>query len=159
MNRVNLIFGHKLYIFNVQKNTEIERDWVYCKHDIVHFMDVARIAYILNLEREFGLCKELIYAAAILHDITKWRQITNDEPHNETALEPAEIILTDCNFAPAEIKLILNAILHHRKGTGADPLAQIIFEADKLSRACCCCTFDKATCNWDLKQKSQQIKY
>lgn len=159
MQRINLILAHDLYVQNIQKNSETEKDWAYCRHDIVHFMDVARIAYILNLERGLGLCKELIYAAAVLHDITKWRQIANNEPHNETALEPAETILTDCGFTPAEIKLILDAILHHRKGTSSDHLAQIIFEADKLSRTCYYCTFDKATCNWDLKQKSQQLRY
>ena len=36
-----------------------------------HFLDVARLAWIAGLEQGLGLDKEIVYAAALLHDIGK----------------------------------------------------------------------------------------
>ncbi|MCL2840973.1 MAG: HD domain-containing protein [Defluviitaleaceae bacterium] len=160
MKRVNLILNHPLYAFNLESNITMEKGWRYCKHDIIHLMDVARIAYILNLENGYGFPKEQVYAAALLHDITKWKQISEGIPHHESAIEPATKILKDCGFSSREIKTITTAILNHRKGPKdkKDKFSQIIFKADKLSRTCYFCNYEEKTCNWDKKKKSTKLE-
>ena len=157
---MNTILNHPVYKYHAQKNISAEEDWPYCKHDIIHLMDVARIAYILNLENNFGFAKELIYAAALLHDITKWKQIIENIPHNESAIEPTAEILRDCDFDNNEISLINRAILNHRDGPkDNDNFSYIIYKADKLSRPCFFCNYDKDTCDWDKSKKNLFLSY
>ena len=78
MERVWCIFTHPFYIQNLKKNKECETERIFCKHDMAHFLDVARLAYILNLERNCRVEKEMIYATALLHDVGKWRQYEVD---------------------------------------------------------------------------------
>ena len=160
MKRVNEILKHPLYTQNMELNTTTEATWPYCKHDIIHLMDVARIAYIINLEKGYGFSKEIIYAAALLHDITKWKQIVHGTPHNESAIEPATEILRDCGFSDDEISQINTAILNHRKGPNnkKDKFSQIIYKADKLSRACYFCNYEEKTCDWDKKKRNSLLE-
>jgi len=139
------------------QNTMSERDRQFCKHDLSHALDVARIAYIINLEDGLDLPKEWIYAAALLHDLTKWQQHTEGIPHNESAMEPALQILLDCGFFDAEIAAILNAVFAHRRpSTDGTPFSHLLYRADKLSRACYACTAS-ADCNWDEDKQNQTI--
>ena len=39
---------------------EKEKSRIFCKHDLQHSLDVARIAYILNLEADLKIEKEII---------------------------------------------------------------------------------------------------
>ena len=139
MNRVNAILRHPIFIENLAKNVESEVERIFCKHGITHLLDVARIAQIANLEQQLELDKEHIYAAALLHDITKWLQQQQDIPHHQSAIQPADKILADCDFDQRERELICGAIFHHRKGTSDQPLAKLIFMADKSSRTCFTC--------------------
>ena len=66
LERVNAICRHPLWRDSVRQIAHLERDRQFCRHDLVHFLDVARLAYIENLERGLGVDKELIYAAALL---------------------------------------------------------------------------------------------
>ena len=68
MERINKISEHPLWKLNMTQLKEAERDRIFCKHGIEHLLDVARIAYIENLEQNCGVSKEGIYAAALLHD-------------------------------------------------------------------------------------------
>lgn len=145
----------------MQKNAQSEVGRVHCKHNIAHALDVARIAYIISLEDRMGLLKEHIYAAALLHDITKWQQHASGIAHNESAVEPAGQILKDCAFEDADIAMICRAIHNHREGPAdaqSDPFSFLIFRADKLSRACYCCE-GKDTCSWDDPRKNLAISY
>ena len=47
--RINSILTHPSYIEYVSQNAEKEQDRVFCHHDMGHFLDVARLAEILNL--------------------------------------------------------------------------------------------------------------
>lgn len=71
MPRLNAVWNHPLYQKYYRENEKIEHDREFCCHQITHLLDVARIAYIKNLEAGLGIDKELIYTAAILHDIEK----------------------------------------------------------------------------------------
>ena len=52
MERVNRILEHDGYQECLRKNETAEKDRRFCRHDMAHFLDVARIAWILNLQEE-----------------------------------------------------------------------------------------------------------
>ena len=156
MERVWRIFTHPFYIQNLKKNMECEKERIFCKHDVAHFLDVARLAYILKLERGFQVEKELIYVAALLHDIGKWQQYEHKIPHEVASAEIAKDILKVCGFNEQERTCVITAIRGHRKGTEAGELAEILYDADKLSRPCFACEAEKE-CNWSDEKKNKQI--
>ncbi|MCD7819773.1 MAG: HD domain-containing protein [Lachnospiraceae bacterium] len=105
---------------------------VFCNHTLSHFLDVARIAYILALQEHTlsdeihtadpdpasGLAnilsRELIYATAFLHDIGRWEQISQGTPHEKASARLAGEIMPDCEFTPDEVRTVQYAILAHR---------------------------------------------
>lgn len=121
MKRVQKIWEHPLYQEHYQKLQEKEADRIYCRHGIDHFLDVARIAYIHNLEDSDGYRKELIYATALLHDIGRYEQYEYGISHEKSGERIAKEILEDLRdtsgnllFQEEEIQQILGAIAHHR---------------------------------------------
>ena len=137
----------------------LEQDRVFCRHDRAHLLDVARLAYMENLERGLGVDKELIYAAALLHDIGRHLQYTKNIPHDEAGAQLAEIIMAACGFSPAEREEVAQAILQHRGGgaRSRDGLAALRYRADKASRACLICAAEPK-CNWSREKKNMTIR-
>lgn len=159
MERVQRIYVHPLYQECLKKNKKAEKTRVFCKHNMEHFMDVARISCLLSIERGYQIAKEEIYAAALLHDIGKWEQYENGTPHEKASAKYAEIILGQAGFTKDESERVVGAILKHRKkseGEEEDFLAEILYDADKLSRACYACEA-KEQCNWSEEKKNQKI--
>ena len=72
MERVNRILRHPRYADCLKQVRDCETGRIFCRHQMEHFLDVARIAYILNLEEGRGLAKDMIYAAALLHDCGRY---------------------------------------------------------------------------------------
>ncbi|RBP67346.1 putative nucleotidyltransferase with HDIG domain [Alkalibaculum bacchi] len=145
MNRVDKILQNKKYKEHLERIENLEMMRVYCKHHMTHFMDVARIAYILNLEEESGIDKEMIYATALLHDIGRWKEYESGIDHALASQELSVEILQDCGFHKEEIKEIGDAIAHHRiKDNHPTVLSQYLYRADKLSRSCYSCKSIKA---------------
>ena len=64
--RINRILTHPSYIEYVSQNAEKEQDRVFCHHDMGHFLDVARLAEILNLTEAYGQDAELMACKNIL---------------------------------------------------------------------------------------------
>ena len=60
--------------------TKKELNRKFCCHNIEHSLDVARIGYIMILEQNLNIDKELFYAAALLHDAGRY----SGTPHNES---------------------------------------------------------------------------
>lgn len=160
MKRVNLIYKHPLYIECMAKNRVAEEGRIFCGHDLQHFLDVARLAYIFSFERGYRISKEKIYAAALLHDIGKWMQYTEKIPHEQASARIAEKILEETGFDENEKTEILTAILSHRehskdKRNGIE-LAEVLYDADKISRNCFVCASEKE-CDWADEKKNLQI--
>lgn len=158
-DKINAILQNENYKIYLAKNEEKEQTREFCHHDLQHFLDVARIAHIINLEKSLNINKDIIYATALLHDIGRWMQYENGIPHDEASAGIASDILSACGFNENEIKEILAAILMHRKiSTDEKSLSYLIYRSDKLSRACLHC---KATleCNWSEEKKNHNIKY
>ena len=160
MERINRILKNKKYQDYLQKNKAAEEGRIFCCHNMEHFLDVARIAYILNLEETLDISKEQIYATALLHDIGRHVQYAEGTPHEKASAELAPEILEECGFKQEEQRVILRAICKHRdrKVANETSLAGIIYRADKLSRACFGCEAE-ALCDWKAEKKNLQVKY
>lgn len=137
----------------------LEKERIFCGHGLSHLLDVGRIAYIYCLEEGIGLSKELVYAAALLHDIGRGREYTEGTPHEKAGAELAEIILKDTGFSGEEQNLILSAILSHRRNSTEERniLGEILYMADKKSRCCFMCSAEKE-CNWKEERKNKTIE-
>lgn len=93
----------------------LEADRRFCRHGMQHLIDTARLAYLFALESSADLPKDVIYAAALLHDIGRAEQYRNGTPHDVAGCAAAEPILAECGFAEEERDMILTAIGSHRK--------------------------------------------
>jgi uncharacterized protein len=159
MERVNKILNHKKYKECIKRNSECEIDRKFCHHDMIHFLDVCRIMYIVSLEKNSGFNKEIIYACGILHDIGRWKQYQDGTPHDIASVQLAKEILEDCSFNGEEMEQILNAIKNHRnKNNEDDSLGELLYKSDKLSRKCFDCSAEDE-CNWDNEKKNLKLKY
>lgn len=160
MERVNRILQHPLYRQCLQEISELEKGRRFCGHDMAHFLDVARIAYLLSLKEQAALCKETVYAAALLHDIGRHLQYREGTPHEQASAQLARQILKDCGFSGQESEEIAEAILRHRdaEAGGEKTLAGYLWRGDKLSRSCFCCAAEKE-CSWAPWKKNKKLTY
>jgi len=157
MDKIQKILRHPDFLTYVKANKKREKKRKFCKHNIAHFLNVARIGYLLVLEGGLPVSKEAIYAAALLHDIGRWRQYDDGTPHEYASAELAEPVLYDAGFSGDDITEIIDAILKHRseKHSGGNGLRGVLFKADKLSRSCMFC---KAESECDWAHKNAEIK-
>ncbi len=159
MERVNQIIKNDAFIRELKKLARLEQDRIYCRHDIDHLLSVARVAYIMALEEEVPVKKDMIYAAALLHDIGRARQYETGIPHDKAGAGLAEEILLECGFDDGERTEILTAVGHHRSREEAEEtaLGRLIYHADKKSRACFACKVQDS-CSWPMEKKNYDIK-
>lgn len=158
MERPNCILQHPKYRACLEQVEQYEQDRIFCRHQTEHFLDVARIAWILNLEEEKHLAKDIVYAAALLHDIGRYIQYMDGTPHEQASADLAPEILADCGYLEEERAQILGAIAAHRNREEArrEPLKDILYRADKASRACFACKAE-AMCNWKEEKKNKEL--
>lgn len=158
MRRVNQILELDSYQEYLKRNEAAEAERKFCHHDMSHFLDVARIASILNHEEAYGISQELIYAAALLHDIGRWQQYEDGTPHEKASAILAPDMLDKCGFNGEEVDVIVAAISQHRNSEIKEDkdLCGLLYRADKLSRACFACKAEK-DCNWKGEKKNRQL--
>ena len=162
MERIHKIQKHPVFADQCRLLWDAEQERIFCRHTMEHFLDVARLMYIYNLEDGAGLDKELIYAAALLHDIGRYEQISQGTPHHIAGARMAKLIMKDCDFGNEEIRTVQEAIENHRtadrqNGMG-NLLAVYLYRADKQSRNCFSCpAFTE--CNWPMEKKNMVILY
>ncbi len=97
MTVTNRIAANELFLQCVEKNSKYEENRQFCKHGWEHLMDVARIAYIINLERGYGLERDLVYAAGLLHDCGRYVELEQETPHEKAGARLAKRILRECD--------------------------------------------------------------
>lgn len=131
---------------------ESERDRKFCKHNLEHSLDVARIAYITILENGLEITKELVYAAALLHDAGRYSGI----PHNESGAKLAGELMPECGFTKEETELVADAILGHRNAEHSTEFSKILYDADKKSRLCFICKAQN-DCYWEQSKRNYTI--
>lgn len=163
MERVEAIRTHELYRTYYSDLQQCEAGRIFCRHDMSHFLDVARIAYILDLEQRMGISREVIYAAALLHDIGRALEYRQGIPHAEAGVAIAAKILTTLpaaiQFTQIERKDILAAIETHRgqdEKEKSTVLSGLIQQADHLSRQCYLCHVRDA-CKWNTEKMNVKI--
>lgn len=160
MKRIDRIISNEEFQRNLKEIGRLEENRIFCKHQLEHLLDVARVAMIINLEENDGVPKELIYATALLHDIGRNEQYLKGVPHEEASARIALAILQDSGFTEEEITEIVGAISNHRL---AEPvkeksLSGLIYRADKVSRPCFLCDAVQE-CNWKEEKKNQSVIY
>lgn len=157
-NLSGAIRRHPLFQEYYRRLEQAEQNRKFCRHQMEHLLDVARIAYIRNLESGLGLSKEMIYAAALLHDIGKVRQYEEGVPHEIASAEIAEIILKDVLPGKTEEqKEILRAVRGHRRyREDMTSLEKLLYLSDKKSRQCFVCPAEQE-CHWSIEKKNMEI--
>ena len=183
MERINRLLHHPDFSENLKRLDILEMNRIYCRHGLPHLLDVARIACLLQYKKKetfesaILFSDEIIYAAALLHDLGRVFEYEQALPHETAGLELAEIILNDCSFTKSEQSLILDAIQFHRKNPDSDSplnhsnllsnnieikkilsLRSLLYNADKLSRNCFACNAFSG-CYWAESEKNQGIVY
>lgn len=138
----------------------LEENRSFCRHDLSHFLDVARIARILLLERALSYDPDDLYVAALLHDLGRIAQMRDGTPHREAGIPMAEKFLEAINFPAERRGLILAAVSGHGNENPApdDAFVALFREADRLSRPCCVCPA-AADCYWPDTKKNHTLTY
>ena len=162
MDRVNAIWNHPLYQKYYRRLESLEESRTFCRHQMPHLLDVARIARIRSLEDGMELDADVIYAAAILHDIGKSLQYEEKIPHETAGVRIAGEILDSLDgeaaFTEEEKRMILTAIRGHRRlRQDPEPLERLLYESDKASRMCLVCPAERM-CDWSEEKKNMEIK-
>ena len=155
------ILKNRSYISLINNIESKERNRFFCRHGMEHLIAVARIAYIISLEEQNSIAKDIIYAASLLHDIGRAEEYETGRSHNEAGAEKAEAILRECDYSDDEIKEITEAIRTHGHDgypEKAAPLERLLCMADKLSRTCFNCPAHEE-CNWADDKKNETLFY
>ena len=90
MKNTDIVLNHKLFNKKINKIEDDEKTRVFCKHDFSHLMDVARICYIINLEENLNIDKDLIYVTALLHDLGRADEVDTGINHSILSQEIAQ---------------------------------------------------------------------
>lgn len=165
MKRLESIYRDEYWLRCMKEIECAEANRIYCKHDFIHMMDVARIAYIFSLEEALNIPRDVIYAAALLHDIGRSEEYTDGIPHDEAGARIAKEILKRSSYSDEEREAIISAVHGHRGHSESEEtggligrLAYVIKRADKESRLCLSCDA-RDTCKWPDDKKNLNIKY
>lgn len=156
MKRCDRILHNKIFISCMEKTAVYEKDRIYCLHDIAHAFDTARIAYIKSLEEGSSVSKELIYAAALIHDIGRAEQYENGTPHEEASAKIGRAVLEECGFSGDETDIIITAVLEHRVKNNRSELGALLAYADDKSRMCMLCRA-RGTCKWNAEDMNTEL--
>lgn len=159
MKNTDIVLNHNLFNEKINKIEDDEKTRVFCKHDFSHLMNVARICYIINLEENLNIDKDLIYVTALLHDLGRADEVDTGINHSILSQEIAQEILKDLDFDDESKQRIISAIKHHRTNAeNDDRFKEIFYKADKLSRMCFRCPA-RSICNWPEEKKNKTIIY
>lgn len=157
LKNTNQLFHNNDYQNYLTKIKACEVKRQFCRHDIDHFLSVARIASIKIMEAGLNFSRDLIYTTALLHDIGRFVQYQDKTPHEIASHQLAILLLKTLDYTDDEKSLILDAILNHRN-PNAQGFSKIFYQSDKLSRACFCCPVEPE-CDWSSKRKNLTIVY
>ncbi len=176
MKYLNRLIHHESYRAVYQQLVELEEDRMYCKHDMNHFLDVARLAANINMEKNLQVDLEMIYLCAFLHDIGRGINDKKQISHSQASANLAREILLHIDYPTQQMETILYAITRHGTRGNVDLLLQneymagfftagddvpgkltfLLQTADQLSRSCYLCPVE-ASCKWKEQEKIKKI--
>ena len=156
MEKVNRLLNNEEYREMLSCIQEAEKERIFCRHDMRHFLDMARLLHIYCLEEGIKADKPLIYAIGLLHDIGRAAQYKTGEEHHTASARAAEKLMPTCGFDEEQTKTAVNAILSHRSGS-EDKFFKLVYKADKKSRLCFECKA-RGECNWPKEKMNLEIE-
>ncbi|NLA12544.1 MAG: HD domain-containing protein [Firmicutes bacterium] len=163
MKRVNRILADDDYRLYLHRNKTAEEQRSFCRHDLEHLLTVARLTYLLLLEKECRhLSREIAYSAGLLHDIGRWKEYRGEGDHAAHSAALAGPILERAGFTPPERELIVKAIAQHRRsvpGEHRSPLSEALYRADELSRLCFACDTRKECRRLEQRPHWRELQY
>lgn len=158
MTRLDQILEHPTFRACMEDIRQWERERPFCRHDMEHLLSTARLMLIFAQEDGVHIPRDILYAAALLHDIGRAEQYRTGTPHDKAGAALAEPILADCGYSEGERLLILAAISGHRSPGEGSELARALYWADKKSRPCYACAAERE-CNWPTEKKNLSLEY
>ena len=159
--RHNLILRDKVFQERLDVIEKAEADRRFCRHGLEHLVSVARIGALIASDESLDIDRDVIYAAALLHDIGRCSEYTADKKmsHADAGVIIAEDILRRVGYSEAEIEDIITAIKLHGDDVAEEgSLAKVLFRADKLSRNCFRCGASEE-CFWEESLKNKDLDY
>ncbi|MGN0151794.1 MAG: HD domain-containing protein [Wujia sp.] len=159
MDRIDRLLEHPIFRDCIDRIEEAEKNRSFCRHGLEHCLDVARISYIMAMEEQLHIDREVIYAAALLHDLGRCMEYEQNIPHHQAGVGVAEQILPDVGYTAEEQEDICRAISCHKVPAPEDDrgdLCYLLYRADKLSRNCFVCKAREA-CYWNEDVKNRSI--
>ena len=158
LTRADRIMKHEKFLRAVRLINESEKDRIYCRHGVEHLLDVARAGAMIADERDYDLETDIIYAAALMHDIGRAKDYEDGTPHDQGSVMLAGEILPECGYNDDEVAQIVMAVAAHRMENIGMPLAEVLYEADKKTRLCFMCDAKK-TCKWPRDKMNMELVY
>lgn len=184
MKYCDRVLKHPIFEKFMQEIRQLEADRVYCRHELEHGVDVARLAWIYYMEdkldddsqnvgvlywkrpsygewvEEKEEVKDLIYTCALLHDIGRVTQYRTGIHHSISGVEPAMQILQDIEAPESWVKEIMDVVSEHSHGSISDKkknLEYYITKADHDCRLCFACQASDS-CKWSEEEKNHTIE-
>ena len=156
------------YLALVKRLEQKEKQRPFCRHGLSHFLDVARIAWILTLEQAnqeemdveyLAQQKDKIYLTALLHDLGRLAEYNHTLSHGH-AQEGVIMVwkfLKRIGYPENKAKEIVDAVREHsgEQKTNHD-LSDVIQAADNYSRNCFFCDAQQQ-CYWSEERRNKTI--
>jgi putative nucleotidyltransferase with HDIG domain len=159
MERVNKLYNLPEYQEAQKIIDRHEQDRIFCRHDHQHSLDVARLMYIFRKESGVDIDVELMYAAALMHDIGRALQYIDAVPHHAAGAEMSAQWLPKCGFTEEETEAVVEAVQDHRQIYQEGPtLKTLLYAADKASRPCYSCGA-RFMCNWPEDRMNLELNW
>ena len=154
----NKILQNERYLRLIRQLEELEKDRIFCGHNMEHFINVARLTVMLCSEKNIKTDTDVIYSAALLHDIGRVEEYTSGGPHDKAGAEIAAEILEEVGCPKDKKAEIVKLILSHRRSDSEkSTLEAVFYTADKKSRLCFCCKAQDM-CNWSEDKKNKKVE-
>lgn len=159
MQYVDRLLALEAFHLDIDALEQLEATRLYCKHDLTHFLDVARIARIINCENRLGLENEQLYLTALLHDLGRLAEYRDGIDHAIAGRQRAAEHLQAIDYPPTRATAILDAIGTHRHhDQEPNDLSGVISRADTLARPCYRCPAASG-CKWPDTRRNHTIRY
>ncbi len=162
MERVNRLLASPAYREYLQRIEDKEAGRPFCPHHFHHCLDVARLCWIFLLEEGIQCARDVVYGAALLHDIGRWLEYQGGGCHAARGAELADPLLVQAGYNEEERRLIRDAIAAHRGkavGASSSPLSDFLRKADKYSRLCFQCNAWEDCYKRDVMPQGRELLY
>lgn len=160
--------NNRLYQKELEKLISYESNRIFCKHDLTHFKEVARIATVVARQNQLFISVSEIEITALLHDMGRVKQYEKGISHEKAGVAFAREILFSLGCDKKMVHRVCHAIAQHSQRQNVQlrmanvhkiqELGELISYADQFSRTCYCCNAKKE-CKWKEEEKIKKAYY